>query len=156
MVYERPGRMRWEYASPESQTFVVSDGSVWFHQPRERQMLVDEFRDVLISDIPVAFLMGLGKLGEDFSVSKACASGDTVVLELRPRASEQGDQLKGFTLVVDRERLPVGAKVTDVGGNTTAIQLAERSSNQKIPVESFRVEVPPGTDVNDQRVRKGA
>lgn len=155
MIYERPGRMRWEYTAPEPQSFVVRDGTVWFYQPRERQVLIDEFRDVLISDIPVSFLMGLGQLTKDFSVLRACVSGGSTVLELKPSGAEGGEQLQGFILVVDEKRLPLGARVTDVGGNTTAIRLADRKLNRTIPADSFQVTIPPGTDVNDQRLKKG-
>lgn len=156
MIFERPGRMRWDYANPETQSFVVRDSTVWFYQPREKQVMIDEFRDVLISDIPVAFLMGLGNLASDFSVSRACPAGATTVLELAPRESEAQGQLRGLVLIVDGNRLPIGAKVTDIGGNVTSIRFTARKLNGTIPAKSFVAEVPPGTDVNDQRVRKGA
>jgi outer membrane lipoprotein carrier protein len=155
MRFKKPGRMRWEYSAPETQTFLVRDSTVWFYQPEANQVLIDEFRDVLITDLPVAFLMGLGGLSEKFTVSKACLDGDNVVLELRPRGASADEALKGFTLKVDRERLPVGAQVVDVGGNVTAIQFADRKFDREFSDDVFRTDLPAGTDINDQRGRKG-
>jgi outer membrane lipoprotein carrier protein len=153
MVFVKPGRMRWDYRSPEEQTFLVRDTTVWFYQPQAKQVLIDEFRDVLISDLPVAFLMGLGGLSDKFEVARACVDGAGVVFELRPRGAGADEGLKGFILKVDEKRLPVGARVVDVGGNETTIFLTDRKPNLEVAESLFKAEFPAGTDINDQRAK---
>jgi len=154
--FKKPGRMKWEYRSPEPQTFLVRDTTVWFYQPLSKQVLVDEFRDVLISDLPVAFLMGLGSLEKNFSLKRACLEGESGILDLQPRGGEGDGELKGFFLRIDGKRNPIGARVVDVGGNVTTIALTDRKPNQPIEDGAFRADFPAGIDVNDQRVKKGA
>lgn len=158
--FEKPGRMRWEYESPERQLFVVRDETVWLYQPEANQVMIDRFRDVLISELPVSFLMGLGSLSTDFSVRRACPTdGGGAVLELSPRSGggqSTREGLDSFVLLVNAGRMPVGAKVVDVGGNVTAIRLTEVQPNAPVPSSMFRAEFPPGTDINDQRPKGGA
>jgi outer membrane lipoprotein carrier protein len=158
--FEKPGKMRWEYESPETQLFVVRDETVWLYQPASNQVLIDRFRDVLISDLPVSFLMGLGSLSTDFTLRKACPTpAGGAVLELAPRAGgaqASSDALAGFVLLVDAGRMPSGAKVVDVGGNITAIRLLEVTPNAAIDSARFNPDFPKGTDINDQRPQPGA
>jgi len=158
--FEKPGRMRWEYESPEKQLFVVREETVWLYQPESNQVLIDRFRNVLISDLPVSFLLGLGSLATDFTLRKACSTAaGGAVLDLAPRAGGKqsaSDTLAGFVLLVDAGRMPSGANVVDVGGNITAIRLLEVTPNVAIDSARFKVEFPAGTDINDQRPKPGA
>ena len=69
MFVKKPGKMRWNYKSPEEKVFV-SDG-------RQIQLYVPADKQVMISPLPaddqatsaVLFLMGRGNLTRDFTVS---------------------------------------------------------------------------------------
>ena len=148
--FKKPGRMKWEYTQPDQQSFVVRDETVWFYQKELSQVTVSNFRDILISDAPVAFLMGLGDLKEEFLLQKACAGSETI-LELTPKKGHEGN-LKSFSLIVDNQMyLPLGAQIVDIGGNKTEIYFINTQFNQAINEAVFSSNFPRGTDVNDQR-----
>lgn len=154
--FRKPGLMKWVYSDPEVQTFLVRDDTLWFYQQREQQVLVDQFKDVLISDLPVSFLMGIGDLSKDFSLQKACSGPEGTVLEFEPKGGQPQDEekrLQSFRLLVGSNYMPSGARVSDAGGNTTAILLRKVDVNPAIPDETFAPDFPKGIDVIDRRTK---
>lgn len=152
--FSKPGRMKWHYKRPDEQTFIVRDETLWLYQNRENQLLIDDFKNVLISDLPVAFLMGLGNLSRDFKLQQACQGSEGMVLEFAPVVSGSADakqSLKSFRLLVSGDYSPKGAKVSDIGGNTTAILLEDRKLNNAIADQTYASEFPKGADINDRR-----
>lgn len=156
VVFSKPGRMKWRYQEPEQQEFVLKENTVWLYQPEIQQVLIDELSEVLITDLPVAFLMGVGDLGQGFKLAGGCQGSAGLLLELEPRKSvsktEREESLKRFTLLVSSERFPAGARVLDVVGNMTTILLRSIKENPAISEGEFSIEYPSGTDVNDRRI----
>jgi outer membrane lipoprotein carrier protein len=158
MWFGKPGKMRWVYAKPRPQTVVINGGTLWLYQPENRQVVIDDIGNVLLSSLPVSFMMGLGNLSRDFDLKGACKGSEGVVLQLVPRKKEekegQGDSLDGFDLLVDAEQaLPKGAKISSLGGNTTEIvfsNLSTKGGSQ--PAGRFVLEYPKGVDVMDRRL----
>lgn len=160
VFFSKPGKMRWNYAKPEEQVFVLNDQTLWLYQKESNQVMIDNLSHVLISDLPVAFLLGIGDLTRDFSVEKSCESPSGVVLELnQKRANKDGDneeKLKGFKLLIEpRTFEPKGAYVEDVGGNVTAIVFNDLKLGAKIDSATFNPNFPKGVDVQDRRLQNG-
>lgn len=153
MSFRKPGEMRWDYTAPEKQTFLIKDHVVYLYQPADSQLVIDKFDDVLISDLPVAFLMGIGNLAKDFTLVSACENADGVVLELRPaKRSDHDVELRELKLLVSPgSAMPVGGKVLDVSGNVTAIVLKAVERNPPFDAATFSTDFPPGIDVTDRR-----
>jgi len=155
MFFLKPGRMRWNYESPEEQVFIVRDGIMWWHQPLLKQVIIQEFEKVLISNLPLSFLMGFGNLKNDFVLKEACRNTEGLLLQMAPKdkASSKEDALSSFLALVDESTfLPQGAQVVDVAGNVTSILLRETEVNAAdLPESLFSLEVPPGTDICDRR-----
>lgn len=165
MWFQRPGLMKWHYLEPDEQVFLVRQDTLWFYQKAEQQVVVDRFRSVLTSDVPVAFMLGLGDLERDFRFKRGCRSAEGVVLELVPAgvqakqeggekkdAAEKGDGLQRLALLVGEDDfLPRGAEVTDVGGNITSILFVRRDYSAQIPADTFEPNFPKGLDWVDRR-----
>lgn len=154
MIFEKPGKMRWDYKEPEKQIFTIKDKTVWLFQEAEKQVVIDNFSDVIISDLPIAFLMGIGNLKTDFTLSEACESADGIVLSLKPKGGNEGrNELKTLALLASpSSHLPIGGKVTDVAGNVTSIVLKGVSRDPEISKETFATNFPSGTDISDHRL----
>jgi outer membrane lipoprotein carrier protein len=155
MKFLKPGKMRWDYEEPEKQSFVVKDSTVYLYQPDQNQMVIDQFSSVVLSDLPVGFIMGIGDLSKSFTIGSACKGPDGTILEMSPAAKPGGkkdDSLKGFKLLVNpSSSMPSGALITDVGGNITSILFREMKINPKLDSTAFTLKVPKGTDVVDRR-----
>ncbi len=163
MWFEKPGKMRWNYTQPRVQEVVVAGGTLWVHQVDKGQVMIESVEQALLSDLPIAFLMGLGDLSRDFTFKAGCRNADGTVLSLVPRSSaqdgkepgvqQQGGDLSGFDLLLARgAMMPKGAKVTSLGGNVTAIVFDRlRTEGVNPPAGTFVLEYPKGVDILDRR-----
>jgi outer membrane lipoprotein-sorting protein len=162
--FEHPGKMRWHYTSPEEQDFVVVDDTFWFYQLEDRQVTIDTFKSVALSDLPIAFLMGLGDLRRDFQLVKACmgatpAGDELVILHLRDKGSKEttgegagSDGIQGLVLAVGAQSsLPIGAQVQHLGGNSTSVLFEESKVKGSFSPETFKLSWPKSVDVIDRR-----
>ncbi len=155
MWFAKPGKMRWEYAQPRPQSVVVNQGTLWLYQPDKAQVLIDDIGNVLLSSLPISFMMGVGNLSREFELKGACRGPEGVILRLIPRKTkgESTDALEGFDLLVDAaQSLPKGAKISSLGGNITAIVFSDLVKNGGAKEgRRFVLEYPKGVDVMDRR-----
>ena len=155
--FEKPGRMKWEYRAPEEQTFILKEKTFWHYQPIDNQVLIDQVDQVLISDLPVAFLMGVGNLSRDFSLVKGCTTSSGVLFTLAPSSKKETDPLKQFELLIDgATKLPAGARITHVGGNQEEILLENLRADTQFPDAVFEPQFPDGTVEWDRRLERRA
>jgi outer membrane lipoprotein carrier protein len=148
LSFLRPGMMDWVYQQPEEQRFVADGATLWFFQPALDQVTVGDFKNSFSSDLPVTFLLGLGKLSNAFSMKNACKTVSGILLDLRPK----DENLESFALLVRaNDYTPIGARILDAGGNETSILFAELQINSPLKKEQFSFVIPQGIDVIDQR-----
>ena len=50
VLFSRPGRMRWEYESPEKKLFLVDGTNVWFYVPADRTASREIERKLRLAD----------------------------------------------------------------------------------------------------------
>ena len=162
MVFSKPGLMRWSYKVPRAQEVVIRNGELWMYQPDKGQVMIDDIGNVLVSALPISFLMGIGNMTKDFTLNSACYGPQGIVLRLSPRRAgqvePQGDGLAGFDLLVDpAKNTPSGAKITSLGGNITGI-VFENLELRADPVSqgTFVLDYPKGVDVLDRRLKAGS
>ena len=150
VYFKRPGMMDWLYQAPEEQRFVADGKSVWWQQKRENQVTIRDFKESFSSDVPVSFLLGVGKLRENFKFDSACNTDAGVAAKLLPLKSDSS--LAEFYLLVERkERFPLGAKIIDAGGNETTIVFEGSKLNSGVEAKRFAFQIPKGSDVIDER-----
>lgn len=152
MMFAKPGEMRWEYKNPDPQTFLVKGHTVWLYQPEDKQLIIDSFDKMLLTDLPVSFLMGIGNLTKDFSLKSACKNKEGVVFELEPKKKEADQELKSFFMLINPDSALVkGGKVIDASGNVTSIVMEGIEANASFGKETFKPDFPSGIDVTDRR-----
>jgi outer membrane lipoprotein carrier protein len=149
VLVKKPGRMRWDYAAPEPQMYLASEGTLWVYEPEARQAYR---QDLKASQLPaaVSFLMGKGKLSDEFdiSVAKELPYGDAqdVRLALKPRKPQSA--YKAIYLVVDPKTYLVRQSVLiNTQGDINAISFSEVKINTKLADSQFKWTAPAGTRV---------
>jgi outer membrane lipoprotein carrier protein len=154
--FEKPGKMKWNYRQPDEQTFLVDRETLWFYQKSEGQLLIDQLEKVLLTDLPVSFLLGLGDVTKDFNVQSACKTGEGVLLVLaRKSRGEERDELAGFDLLVsEKSHQPIGARVKDVAGNITSFIFSNTEYDKVLENKLFAASFPKGIDIIDRRKNK--
>ncbi len=147
--FKKPGMMDWTYQTPDEQRFVADGTTLWFYQPEQNQVTLGEFKNSFSSELPVSFLLGIGKLQERFTLESACESAEGIVAKLKGLDDKNLDEF--YLLVDSKSKVPHGAKIVDIGGNETEIVFANVSFENSYSAESFRFDIPRGLDIIDQR-----
>jgi outer membrane lipoprotein-sorting protein len=63
VYFSRPGRMRWEYESPQKQLFIADGKSVWFYVPADHAASRAKINESSDWRTPIALLAGKADLG---------------------------------------------------------------------------------------------
>jgi outer membrane lipoprotein carrier protein len=148
VAFKKPGKMRWEFDQDAPQVIVADGNTLWFYQPKERQVIKAPFREAFRSTTPISFLTGVGRLTKDFkaSINGTSDDGKLVYLLLVPRRDSAA--LGKLRLTVARDNGEIrGAEVTDPLGNISRLQFEDIRRNQDPPDERFVFQIPPGVDV---------
>src|SRR3954468_3412894 len=62
---KKPGKMRWEYRSPEEKLFLSDGKDAWFYVPEDRQARKESAKKLEDIRSPLAFLLGKTKLQKE-------------------------------------------------------------------------------------------
>lgn len=154
--FKKPGMMRWDYSEPEKQVLTLNKNEVRFYQESENQGFIDNVSQVLLSDLPVSFLAGIGNIKDSFNLISGCNGSDGTILTLSPKQKTTGQnsgkieeaKIKELKIIVeDSSFLPKGASVLDSSDNETAILLSKLFIGEEIKDSSFTFNFPRGADV---------
>src|SRR4249920_323427 len=69
LTIKKPGKMRWQYTSPEEKLFVSDGFKVYMYVPADKQVIVNDMPATDAVTSPALFLAGKGNLARDFSAS---------------------------------------------------------------------------------------
>jgi outer membrane lipoprotein carrier protein len=145
VVFKKPGRMRWEFTEPK-QTLVSDGKSFWFYQPAENQVIKTPFQNAFTSSTPASFLLGVGQLEKDFTVSLTNETAKVYQLRLTPK--QDPEAIGTLDLTVNTKTYDIEqAVVTDPLGNVTRLQLTNIDRAAPITDETFHFKAPAGVDV---------
>ncbi|MEZ4753426.1 MAG: outer membrane lipoprotein carrier protein LolA [Bdellovibrionota bacterium] len=149
--FSKPGKMKWHYSEPEEQVFIINKDSLWLYQPEDNQVLVDNLEAMLLSDLPVSFLLGIGDIGKQFNIEESCKSTDGYIFTLKGK-NKADDSLESFKLLVEGSTYyPIGASIKDISGNITSIIFDKPNYSEQLASSNFEIDFPSGTDVYDRR-----
>ncbi len=151
LSFKKPGKMRWDYEKPEQRMFLSNGQVLWLYEPTEKQAFK---QDLKTSQLPaaLAFLMGKGKIVDEFDV--ALAKDDThgrpgdIRLALTPKQPQS--TYKSILFVVDpKEYLVRESILIDAQGNTNHFVFDDLQVNGNVPEALFRWTPPAGVRVVD-------
>ena len=153
LLVKKPGRMRWEYKTPEEKLFVSDGRKLYAWVPADRQVTVSALPADDAPATPILFLLGRGQLTRDFTPSLSAvvpgAPADSVGVTLVPKtAVPDYDRL---TLVVDRATLGLRMLIArDAQGGTSTFVFKNLKENVGLPDARFSFTIPKGADVVTQ------
>jgi outer membrane lipoprotein carrier protein len=141
---KRPGRMRWEYESPERKLFISDGKTFYFYVPEDHQVIVQEQDDE--RSLAARLLGGEGGLLEEFTASLDEPLEEGVLrVRLVPRRAD-ADIDRAFVDVEPSGRLR-SILVEDVQGGRTRFRFEDLREKTGLPDALFRFEIPPGVEV---------
>ena len=148
---KKPGKMRWEYLSPEPKTFVSDGVKMYSYIPADKQVVVSPVPPDDQASTPTLFLAGKGSLTRDFTATlvpppAGTPAGSARALKLVPKTRQP--DYDEMTLVVDRETLAFRGLVTvDGQGGKSSFSFANLKENAGLTDKEFAFKIPRGVDV---------
>lgn len=169
VYFSRPGRMRWDYESPEQKLFLVDGTNVWFYVPADRTVSRAKMRESADWRTPIALLVGkadLSRLCRSIEIVAPASSagggpeahppqdGHTV-LRCAPRnitddATDSTGSLREVLLETDPQARLVRVVLREAGNIETEFRFGNWEENIPIPEAQFHFQPPPGVNVVDE------
>lgn len=142
VLFAKPGKMRWSYEAPEP-SLVVSDGkTLWIFDEAAREVQKLPLAEGYLSAAGVQFLLGDGRLADEFRIAARDCGAARVTLVLTPLRPSHFERLE---LGVDAKTAVVEETVViDLFGNRTRVALADLRENTRPDAALFRFEPPAG------------
>jgi outer membrane lipoprotein carrier protein len=150
LLIKKPGRMRWDYTSPESKVFVSDGVKLYSYVPADKQVVVSSVPPDDDAATPALFLAGKGSLTRDFSASLVdLPSGmpaGSQALKLVPKSKQR--DYDWLVLIVDPATLTLRGLVTvDDQGGRSSFTFSNLKENVGLADKAFEFKMPRGVDV---------
>ena len=143
--FRKPGRMRWEFETPEKQT-IVSDGeTLYSYDPDLNQVVETPLKQAIKSSSATSFLLGIGNINRDFKAAFANPAPANGLVNLILDAKTGGYKIevgldpKTYNLMT--------LTLTDQLGDVTRIDFSDIQDNVELADSLFEYKVPPGADI---------
>ena len=129
---KKPGKMRWDYKSPEEKLFLSDGRRIYLHVPADNQVIISPVPEQDQATTAVLFLVGKGNLPRDFTVSYADRDYDWL------------------QLIVDRRTLQIRSlSAADSQGGRSTFQFSNFKENTGLADKTFTFKIPRGADVTN-------
>jgi outer membrane lipoprotein carrier protein len=150
LIVKKPGKMRWDYTSPEPKQFVSDGVKMYSYIPQDKQVTVASVPPEDQATMPALFLAGKGSLTRDFTASLVDAPAGMPAgargLKLVPKAKQP--DYDWLMLVVDPGTLAIrGLQTIDAQGGTSTFFFTNLKENVGIADKEFTFKIPRGVDV---------
>lgn len=142
-AFERPGRFRWELLEPYHQIMVADGRDVRFYDPDLEQLTIRPLAEAM-GATPAAILFGSGRVDAAFALADAGSRAGLDWLVATPREGDAG--FEAIRIGFDGA-LPRAMEVDDAFGRTIRFEFADIDLAPDLKPDTFRLDVPPGTDV---------
>jgi outer membrane lipoprotein carrier protein len=147
LLIKKPGKMRWDYKSPNEKTFVSNGVRMYQFFPDDNRVIVSEAPRE--DQAAVTFLAGRGNLTRDFTVTFGQAPrSDAWTLRLEPRAPQPEYDWLEITAARDTLRLQ-SLTVGEKTGNRSTFTFTNFKENPGLADKSFEFSIPRGAEVTN-------
>ncbi len=150
MYLKKPGKMRWDYKTPQPKLFVTDGKTAWFYVPGERQARRTAVKDLGDLRSPLRYLLGKTKLEKEFDglsviTSEPASAPGNFVLRGVPKGME--DRVQESRLEVTPDGRIVRIAVDELDGTYTEFRFQNERDNVPVAEKLFKFAPPPGVEV---------
>jgi outer membrane lipoprotein carrier protein len=147
---KKPGKMRWDYTSPQKKTFVTDGSTAWFYNPAERQARRTPLKSLNDLRSPLRFLLGRTKLEKEvrgLSLAPDVHPETPGDLVLRGVPVGMEDRVSVLLLECDGQGFLRRIVMQELDGSTTEFRLENQRENVAINNGEFNFRPPAGVEV---------
>jgi len=147
---KKPGKMRWEYRSPEEKLFLADGKATWLYLPAEKQARKSPLKNLEDLRSPLAFLLGKTKLEKELKALSFAPDIQTwkpedVMVRGVPRGLE--DRVEQVVLEITPEHRIARILIHAVDDSVTEYRFSNSKENVEVADKQFRFTAPAGTEV---------
>ncbi len=140
MCYVQPDKLRWEYTSPYTYTFILNGQTVWMKNDRgsnrinvAQSKMFKEITRIMMSSVVGSCVSN----SRDFNVTLQ-GQGNNWKALMTPKRNPMRQMFKTITVYFDVKRaMVVGVKMIEKNGDTTAIVLQNAKLNSPVNEKMF-------------------
>ena len=144
----KPGRMRWDYSSPEGKLFLLDGKYAWFYtqgDPQVQRLAASKLDDLRS---PLRFLLGHTQLAKELNhLTMTQAPNGEFTLTGQPKGLEQ--RVRRLTLTVTAEGSIHTIEVEEMDGSVTRFVFTAEQPNVPVAAGLFQFKAPAGVPVVD-------
>ena len=149
---KKPGKMDWEYQQPTPKLFIADGKKSYFYLPQDKQVIVSDL-DLENASTPLLFLVGKGKIQEDFQVEleevEKPLQAENLLVRLTPKRPQGGYSY--LMLEIDPSTyLIYRLIVIEPIGNRNEYIMKNIRENIRISDQQFRFKLPKDVEVLSQ------
>ena len=151
VIVKKPGRMRWEYQTPEEKLFVTDGSRSYFYLPMEKQVMVSHHPRGAMGmgeGSPFELLAGTSRMTDSFAffASKQEPRQGGVMLHLIPTKHHEGFEDVEIEVSPETGEL-LRVVLIDAQRNHTEFSFENVRRDIDLPESLFRFTIPSGVEV---------
>jgi outer membrane lipoprotein carrier protein len=150
---KKPGKMRWEYRSPEEKLFVGNGKDAWLYLPAARQVRKSSMRNLNDLRSPLAFLLGKTKLEKELGALSFAPDvqpwkpGDAMLRGV-PKGLE--DRVSQVLLEITPDHRIARILIHGLDDSITEYRFSDQKENLEVPDAKFRFSAPAGSEMVEE------
>jgi outer membrane lipoprotein carrier protein len=147
---KKPGKMRWDYRSPEEKLFVDDGHNGWLYLPSQKQVRKSSMRKLDDVRSPLAFLLGKTKLEKelsDLSFAPDLQTWQAGDMMLRGVPKALAGTVREVVLEITPDHQIVRILIDAVDDSVTEYRFSNQRENAAVPGAQFQFTPPAGTEV---------
>src|SRR5215831_19199763 len=150
---KKPGKMRWDYRSPEEKLFVSNGTEAWLYLPQEKQARRSNLKQLEDLRSPLAFLLGKTKLEKElqnlsFAPDVQVWQPGSSILRGVPRGME--DRVEEILIEVSPDYRILRILIHGTDESITEYRFSNQRENVDLADKQFQFTPPPGSETVDE------
>jgi len=150
VVISKPGRIRWDYQTPDKQVLISDGKKVSMYLVDSAQMIVQPVSQYINSDVTYAFFVGTGNIVRDFKVLPPERQGDGSLKAIKLVPKTAHPQVDYLHVWIDDNFMVRRLEIVDHFGSITDLAFSNISRNEPVSSGVFVFTPPLGTEIIEQ------
>jgi outer membrane lipoprotein carrier protein len=143
--FRYPGRMRWEYLSPEKNEIITDGENLWIYRPGENQVVKGKSKNFFITGSGGAFLSDISMMRKFYRLSIEKTDSSFINLLMIPK--KKLPDVASIRIRIAKDNNEINRIITsNIYGDTTELKFNDIKF-KKLDDSLFRFSIPAGTDI---------
>jgi outer membrane lipoprotein carrier protein len=142
LLLRKPGRMRWNYTSPEGKLFVSDGKFLWLYTPSNHQVEKMKIKESDDMRAPLAFLLGKLHFDKEFRDIKSQPVAGGIQITADPKTDTLPYTKVEFVVAPDNQIRRV--QVTGYDKSVLEFDFEQEKLNPPLEAKLFQFSMPPG------------